>query len=68
MAKELKIGERIVLEITETETMDSPYLQDKNCAGCFFESKGVCEVWKKYPCAKKYRSDQKNVIFKEVKE
>ena len=43
MAKELKIGERIVLEITETETM--------TCSGCFFESK-----------------DEKNVIFKEVKE
>lgn len=60
MAKELKIGERIVLEITETETI--------TCAGCLFESKGVCGVWRKYPCASKKRSDQKNVIFKEVKE
>ena len=60
MAKELKIGERIVLEITETETM--------TCAGCFFESKGICGVWRKYPCASEKRSDQKNVIFKEVKE
>ena len=57
--KELKIRERIVLEITETETMP--------CAGCFFESKGACEVWRKYPCASKERSDHKNVIFKEVK-
>lgn len=60
MAKEIKVGERIVLEITETETM--------TCKGCFFESKGTCEVWRKYPCARNNRSDEKNVIFKEVKE
>lgn len=60
MAKELKIGEKIVLEITETETM--------TCKGCFFESKDACEVWRKYPCARTKRSDEKNVIFKEVKE
>ena len=60
MAKELKIGERIVLEITETETM--------TCSGCFFESKDACEGWRKYPCARNNRSDEKNVIFKEVKE
>lgn len=60
MAKELKVGEKIVLEITETETM--------TCKGCFLESKGACEVWRKYPCARNNRSDQKNVIFKEVKE
>nr|DAG54656.1 MAG TPA: hypothetical protein [Caudoviricetes sp.] len=57
---EFKVGERVVLEITETETM--------TCAGCFFESKGACEVWRKYPCESKQRSDRKNVIFKEVKE
>lgn len=60
MAKEFKVGEKIVLEITETETM--------TCKGCFFESKGACEVWRKYPCARNNRSDQKNVIFKEVEE
>lgn len=57
---EFKVGERVVLEITETETM--------TWAGCFFESKGACEVWRKYPCESKQRSDRKNVIFKEVKE
>lgn len=58
--KELKVGERVVLDIVVTETA--------TCAGCFFESNGVCEVWKKYPCARIRRSDHKNVIFKEVKE
>lgn len=67
MAKELKVGEKIVLEITETETMTCKgcFFESK---GCFFESKGACEVWRKYPCARNNRSDQKNVIFKEVKE
>jgi hypothetical protein len=54
------VGERVVLGIVVTETV--------TCAGCFFESKGACEVWRKYPCASKERSDHKNVIFKEVKE
>ena len=58
--KELKVGERVVLDIVVTETV--------TCAGWFFESKGACEVWRKYPCANKERSDHKNVIFKEVKE
>ena len=58
--KEFKVEERIVLDIVVTETA--------TCAGCFFESKGACEVWRKYPCASKERSDRKKVIFKEVKE
>lgn len=36
--KELKVGERVVLDIVETETM--------TCEGCFFDSKDVCEVEK----------------------
>ena len=43
--EELKVGERVVLDIVVTETV--------TCAGCFFESKGACEVWRKYPCASK---------------
>lgn len=58
--KELKVWERVTIEVVETETV--------TCAGCFFESKGACEVWRKYPCESKQRSDRKNVIFKEVKE
>ena len=58
--KEFKVEERIVLDIVVTETA--------TCAGCFFESKGACEVWRQYPCAREQRLDRKNVIFKEVKE
>lgn len=54
--EELKVGERIVLDIVVTY------------AGYFFDGKGGCEVWKENPCARKQRSDHKNVIFKEVKE
>lgn len=57
---EFKVGERVVLDIVVTETV--------TCAGCFFESKGACEVWRKYPCGPKLRKDNKNVIFEEVKE
>lgn len=53
--EELKVGERVVLDIVVTETV--------TCAGCFFESKGACEVWRKYPCGSKLRKDNKNVIF-----
>lgn len=52
--KELKVGERVVLEVVETETVA--------CTGCFFDSKNICSVGLK--CAN--RSDGKNVIFKQV--
>lgn len=58
--KGLKVGERVVLKITETE--------EETCYGCFFFGNSACEVWREYPCASKQRSDSKNVIFKEVKE
>ena len=60
--KELKVGERvtIILEAVEHNT----------CEGCFF--KGVAGYCGAAPlglkCIPKYRSDKKNVIFKEVKE
>lgn len=59
--KELKIGERvtITLEAVEQET----------CKGCFFYIEGGrYQCMKKFKCSKYDRSDQKNVIFKEVKE
>ena len=58
--KEFKVGERVVLEITETEK--------ETCYGCFFFGNSACEVWRKYPCGPKLRKDNKNVIFEEVKE
>lgn len=57
---ELLVLERVVLEITETE--------EETCHGCFFFGNSACEVWRKYPCSSKLRKDNKNVIFKEVKE
>lgn len=54
--KELKVGERIILEVVEA----------KNCFGCFFNSEDFCKFWTKYPCVAEQRSDGKNVIFKEV--
>lgn len=59
--KELKVGERVILEVTKTNR--------ESCEGCFFNSKKFyCEVWQQYPCSIKERSDGMNVIFKEVKE
>lgn len=52
--KELKVGERVTIEVVETAT----------CTGCFFDSKNICNIGLK--CAN--RSDGKFVIFKEVKE
>ena len=59
--KELKVGERvtITLEVVEHST----------CEGCFFQ--GIAGYCGAAPlglmCLPKYRSDKKNVIFKEVK-
>lgn len=55
--KELKIGERVTLEITESEA----------CADCFFFNlyPDVCPILD--VCGKDSRSDGKNVIFKEIK-
>lgn len=54
--KEIKVGERIILEVFEAKS--------SSCRGCFFENKG-------YACPLDHcynRIDGKNVIFKEVKE
>ena len=60
--KELKVGERvnITLEVVE----------QKGCKGCFFEGVDNCcgATSLGLECVPKYRSDGKEVIFKEVKE
>ncbi len=60
--KELKVGERvnITLEVVE----------QKGCKGCFFEGVDSCcgATSLGLECVPKYRSDGKEVIFKEVKE
>ena len=53
--KELKVGQRITLDVIE----------QIDCDGCFFFDGGICYS----PHCESYeRSDGKNVIFKEVKE
>ena len=50
---ELKVGERITLEVIE-----SPL-----CTGCYFEGSGTCP----YACCSFERTDGKGVIFKKQK-
>lgn len=60
--KELKVGERIAITLEVVE--------QKGCKGCFFEGidgyRGATSLGME--CIPKYRSDGKNVIFREVKE
>ena len=55
-----KVGERKTISLVAIES-------DK-CEGCYFYDKNSCNVRGKFECIEKYRSDHKNVIFKEVKE
>lgn len=54
--KELKVGEKIILEVVEVKCI--------SCQDCFFAKEG--EACHEY-CSASDRSDGKNVIFKEVK-
>ena len=60
--KELKVGERVTITLEAVE--------QKGCKGCFFEDvDGSCGATSLgLECVPKYRSDGKEVIFKEVKE
>lgn len=55
--KELKIGERIILEVVEVGCIF--------CQDCFFAIEG--EACHEY-CSASDRSDGKNIIFKKVEE
>lgn len=58
--KELKVGEKITITLEVVESID--------CKGCFFEGSNKCgAAYFYFPCSKKFRSDGKSVIFKEVK-
>lgn len=60
--KELKVGERVTITIEAIETI-------KGCDGCFFDRDGGCAaISLGMECVPKYRSDGKNIIYKEVKE
>lgn len=48
--KEFEVGERVTLEVTETDK--------ESCKGCFFDSKKFCEVWQLYPCQWYWQLDE----------
>ena len=60
--KQLKVEERATIALEAVEAI-------KCCDGCFFNRNGGCvAISLGMECAPKYRSDNKDVIFKEVKE
>ena len=61
--KELKVGERVTITFEAVEAV-------KGCDECFFDGRNGCCVTISLgmECTPKYRSDGKNIIFKEVKE
>ena len=61
---EIKVGERvtITLEVVKRSMQNS-------CNNCFFNRKGDCYArYFDFDCSMLFRSDENNVIFKEVKE
>ena len=57
--KELRIGQRVTITLEAV----------KDCDGCFFDRYGGCvAISLGMECSPKYRSDGKNIIYKEVKE
>ena len=59
---ELKVGERVTITLEAVEAV-------KGCDGCFFDGNGGCvAISLGMECSPKYRSDGKNIIYKEVKE
>lgn len=58
--KELKVGERVTIEVQEVE--------DISCLSCFFWNKLIGCTNSIVERFADRRSDRKNVIFKEVKE
>ena len=62
--KELKVGERVTITLEVVEAVKS-----KGCDGCFFDGNEDCAaISLGMECVPKYRSDGKNIIYKEVKE
>ena len=61
--KELKVGERVTITLEAVEAV-------KGCDGCFFDGRNGCcvAISLGMECAPEYRSDGKNIIYKEVKE
>ena len=60
--KELRIGQIVTITLEAVEAV-------KGCDGCFFDRYGGCvAISLGMECSPKYRSDGKNIIYKEVKE
>lgn len=60
--KELKVGERLTITLEAVE--------QNGCEGCFFEeidNCGASAIGLRLNCVSRFRSDGKNIIFKEVK-
>lgn len=61
--KELKVWERVTITLEVVE--------EKSCNGCFFNGEddycGATSLRLKLECVAQFRSDGKNVIFKELK-
>ena len=62
---EIKVGERVTVTLEAVEAVEG-----KGCDGCFFDRRdGFClAILLGMECTSKYRSDGKNIIYKEVKE
>ena len=62
---EIKVGERVTIILEAVEAVEAV----KGCDGCFFDRDGGCvAISLGMECSPKYRSDGKNIIYKEVKE
>lgn len=56
-------------KIFEKHFRNQNVVESIDCEGCFFEGSDKCGAAYFYsPCSKKFRSDGKSIIFKEVKE
>lgn len=64
--KELKVGERVTITLEVVENTSG----SGSCTGCFFDvsNKRCYATLLGFECMPKYRSDNKDVIFKEVNE
>lgn len=60
--KEFKVGERIIFEVQEVKPWS------RLCADWFFDNEGCRSMSFELPCTKNLRSDNKDIIYKEVKE
>ena len=68
---EIKVGERVTVTLETVEAVEAvEAVEGKGCDGCFFDrTNSFCvAIALGMECASKYRSDGKNIIYKEVKE